>query len=274
MMMTDPAANRKTNKWFEERRDLFVKNMYKGFYETFCRFQAIHQQSTDSRKVSFDEISHLVGTETKKGRLWHLKDRCHQLWRNADPQQEINGCLLDWVLGSLFHESMKLKESIYMFQFYGPMAQAMLKQNKAETIKFCGMECHRFIESTGKDIKQQMGNLLLMFEQAKSLLRTMLPELANNLILIRYLLENSEVAQSLWGENLETLFADMFPGSPEYGYCAAARSYQEGNWFKNAHAAYARALAINQDCLEAQGKIYQLQALAREHDLLCKIDRK
>ncbi|MDH5524362.1 MAG: hypothetical protein OEY01_10280 [Desulfobulbaceae bacterium] len=269
MIMTSPLVTQKTNKWFEDRRDFFVKNLYKGFYETFCRFHAILAQTADSRQVSFAEINHLVGTETQKGRLWKLKDRCHQLWRHADPAREINGCLLDWVLGSLFHESMKLKESIYMFQFYGPLAQAMIKQNQPETIKFCGMECHSFIESIGNDIKSQMENLLLMFTQAKSLLRTMLPELAGNLLLIRFLLENPEVAHSLWGESMEEIFADIFPDSPEYGFCAAARSYQEGNWFTMAHEAYGRALAINPTCLEAQGKIYQLQALAREHDLLC-----
>ena len=116
-MQEQTAANNK-NKWFEKRRSLFVKKMIREFYETFIAFNTIYTHYISAQEVSFEHIDKLIGKESEKGLLWRLKDLCHQLWRNANPQEEINGRLLDWVMGSIFHEAMKLKESIYMFQFY------------------------------------------------------------------------------------------------------------------------------------------------------------
>ncbi len=264
-MLTPPQADTDTNKWFSERRDLFVKNMTKGFYETFNRFTTLYQDYMAQGEVPFDSIDHLVGTETGKGRLWDLKDRCHALWRDADPKFEMNGCLLDWVLGSIFHEAMKLKENVYMLHYYGPMAESMREKDTASTVKFCGEECQRFMERTRYEISRQMENLGFMFGRANFLLRTMMNEQHTNCLLVRFLVENPDIPETLWGESLETLFSDMFIEGPEFGYCAAARSYREGDWFERAHGAYAKALALNPDCAEAQSRIHQLKPLIAIH---------
>ncbi|MGV1100858.1 hypothetical protein ACUUL3_15785 [Thiovibrio sp. JS02] len=264
-----PEEPGRRNGWFEERRSLFLKNMFKGFSETFCRFRTLYGHYTANRAVSFAEIDHLVGTENRKGRLWDLKDRCHQLWRDADPQADLNGCLLDWLLGSIFHEAMKLKENSYMLQYYAPLAETM-KDRHGGSAKFCGVGCQRFMERTISEIEHQMESLGFMFGRANYLLRTMLLAQADNPILLRYLVENPEIPQELWSESLEDLLADMFPQGPEYGFCTAARSYQEGDWYAKAQATYLKALAINPDCHEARHQACRMQALARQEAQLRK----
>jgi len=258
-----PAGPPSRNHWFEERRHLFVKNMFKGFCETHGHFLAIHAAYPDSGRVSFTALDALVGTESNRGLLWRLKDQCHQLWRDSDPGEDLSGSLLDWVIGSIFHEAMKLKENTYMLQYYGPLAEAMKIRGAAHTVKFCGDECQRFMARTRDEVGHQMESLGFMVQRATLLMRALLLDQRENALLVRHLIENPEVAERLWSEPLPQLLADMFPEGADLAYCLAARSYLAGDWLQEAQAAYRQALAVNPACAEAHRHIYQLEGLPR-----------
>jgi hypothetical protein len=186
----------------------------------------------------------LVGSETRRGPLWRLKDDCHRLWREADVREEMNGCLLDWVMGSLFHEAMKLKENSYISQYYQPRVEKMTGAGSGG-LATCGLEFERFMQGAAKEISSQVENLSLLFGRANYLLRLLMSEQSENVILLRYLIENEQVVVQLWSESLRELFADMFAGAPEQGFCAAAKSYEADHWQEQAFAAWARAREIN-----------------------------
>ncbi|MEW6595038.1 MAG: hypothetical protein AB1413_09240 [Thermodesulfobacteriota bacterium] len=264
--MTKPASagQASRNQWFEERRHLFVKNMFKGFCETSGRFLTMYEAYASSGSVSFAGLDALVGTESNRGLLWLLKDRCHQLWRDSDPEKELSGSLLDWVIGSIFHEAMKLKENTYMLQYYGPLAEAMQARSAAHTVKFCGDECHRFMARTREEVGHQMESLGFMFNRASLLMRALLVDQRENALLVRHLIENPAVAEQLWSEPLPTLLADMFPEGADHAFCLAARSYLAGDWHQEAKAAYSQALAVNPACEEAEHHIRQLEGLLRQ----------
>ncbi|MCB2183247.1 MAG: hypothetical protein KQH63_14535 [Desulfobulbaceae bacterium] len=245
-------AGKAENDWFNNRRDFFVTRMLKAFYKTSCIFGEIYQQYLNASELAYADIDRLVGSEKSKGWLWRLKDDCHQLWRDADPESELNGCLLDWSLGSVFHEAMKLKENVYLYQFYGPLAQHMKSGWQGEMQKFCGVECQRFMERISLEMNRQMENMGFLFGRTNYLLRSMLPSQAKNNLLLRYLVEHEEVVRELWFESLDEIFADMYQGAPEMGFCNAAKSYYAGNWDHKAHMAYNEALRINSECLEAR----------------------
>lgn len=252
------------NRWFEEKRPLRVRELLQEFHETYNRFLALYSQYLKNGRVAFEEIERLVGAEGRKGHLWRLKDGCHRLWRGVDPREEMNGCLLDWMMGSVFHEAMKLKENAYVHQFYGPLAQKMSACPAGGGLLVCGVDSERFMKRTAREICRQMENLSLMFGRANYLLRLMMSEQAHNFILLRFLIENEDVVIQLWSESLAELFGDMFFGAPEEGFCAAARSYLADHWQERALAAYEQALAVRPDCEEAQRRVLQLKALAEK----------
>ena len=259
-------TNKTKNHWFAQRRDLFVKKMVQEFYDTFSCFLTTYEQYIADNKLSFEDIERLVGSETEKGFLWRLKDRCHQLWRDEDPKNDLNGCLFDWIIGSIFHEAMKLKENIYMSQYYGPLADEMRNNHTASTVKFCGVECKRFMEKTSSEMNRQVENLGFMFGRANYLLRTMITNHADNPILLRFLFENEPVPEQLWSESLNEIFADMF-GAPEKGFCETAKSYIQGQWHEKAVDAYKKALSINEKCEEAQNFIAEQTSFLEKPDL-------
>jgi len=254
-----PAANR----WVASRRHLFVRNLLKEFFETFDTFVRIYEHYISCDEASFEEIDRLVGTESRKGLLWQLKDSCHRLWRDADPKEDLHGRLLDWALGSLFHEAMKLKENAYMYQHYRPLAEELQVDQPAGSIRFCGVEGQRFIERTSREIRRQMENIASLFNRGSFLLRLMLVDQAGNPLLVRFLLEEEARLGVLWGESLDALFAEMYPLMPETGYCVAAASYLNDQWYEQASQAYQRALAVNDHCEEAHRQLFQLRSVLR-----------
>jgi hypothetical protein len=254
------------DSWFKEKRALLTRNLLKEFHGGYSKFLLLYDHYLASSEVSFTEIERLVGTESRRGPLWRLKDNCHRLWRQEDFQQEMNGRLLDWIMGSLFHEAMKLKENAYISQHYRPLAEKMTCRPGEEGLLLCGMEFERFRLRTAEEISRQMENLSLMFGRANYLLRLLMREQSHNLLLLRFLIENEQVVIQLWSENLRELFQDMFPGTPEDGYCAAARSYLADHWQEQAYAAYAEALEINGRNAEAQRYVLQLKPQLRQGD--------
>ncbi|MDH5297586.1 MAG: hypothetical protein OEV91_01020 [Desulfobulbaceae bacterium] len=252
-----PAAN----QWVASRRHLFIRNLLKEFFETFDTFSRIYGNYITLQEASFAEIDRLVGTESRKGLLWQLKDSSHRLWQQADPKEELHGCLLDWALGSLFHEAMKLKENIYMYQYYRPLAEEMGARGGSGGASVFGVEGSRFIERTGREIGKQMESIGALFGRANYLLRLMVPEQADNHLLARLLVEEEELVATLWGESIEALFAEMYPLLPESGFCTAGRSYLADQWHERAHHAFQRALAVNSQCEEAQRHLFQLRAM-------------
>ncbi|MFZ5765884.1 MAG: hypothetical protein ACOY4H_09850 [Thermodesulfobacteriota bacterium] len=261
MPLTEKKRLPAPGQWSAERRDFHLVRLLRQFARTVNGFQKMYHDYLKNGQVAYDDIDRLVGSETSKGMLWRLKDDCHHLWRDADPAVELHGCLLDWLTGSLFHEAMKLKENSYLFHFYGPLGEKM----KAEGMDFCGLECSRFMARIFRETERQMDSLGFMFGRAAYLLRVMLPEQSGNPLLLRFLLEHEVMARELWGESLPEIFADMFAGAPETGFCLAGRSYLEGNWYERAHAAYQGALAINRQCDEARHRSSQLRTLIRKN---------
>lgn len=228
------------SRWLEEKRPLWIRGLLKEFHASYRSFLRMYGRYLAQGGFPFGDIERLVGSENRRGLLWRLKDDCHRLWRDADVQEEMNGCLLDWVMGSLFHEAMKLKENAYISQYYHPRAEKMAVQPATGNLVPCGLEFQRLMKGAAREIESQMENLSLMFGRANYLLRLMMSEQSRNLILLRYLIENEQVVVQLWAESLEQLFADMFAGAPQEGFFSAAKSYEADGWREQAAAALAR----------------------------------
>ncbi len=254
------------NSWFEKRRDFHMRSLYSGFLATYSHFVGLYQDYISDGTINFDDLTRLVGTEAKKGRLWQLKDHCHRLFQASSQQ---NGLLLDWVIGSIFHEAMKLKENVYMSQFYGPTGSAEQRTDQDNTSLHCGESRKNFMQGITRETRRQVDNLTFLFNRANFLLRMNLASQANNVLLLRLLLEENEFSQELWSESTQQLFAELFPDQPEMGYLLAAKSYFNGQWLSEALAAYDTALTLNPDLEEARRRTFLIRTMISDrHKIL------
>lgn len=249
------------NSWFEKRRDFHMRSLYSDFFATYSSFVSLYQAYIKDGNISFEELTLLVGTETRKGRLWQLKDHCHGLFEKNSRQ---TGLLLDWVIGSIFHEAMKLKENIYMYQFYGPAGSERGGDGSDSVSLHCGVSRKNFMKGIAKEARRQLDNLSFLFNRANFLLRMLLPSQAQNVLLLRLLLEEDEISRELWSESTDQIFADLFPYQPEAGYLLAAKSYFNSQWLSDALAAFEAALTLNPDLEEARRRSFLIRTMIRD----------
>ncbi len=288
------------NRWFAQRRDFFVRQLINDFFAVTLSFQdtylvylecrspralvcadLLDEQGDEQRRQLWDRLARMVGTENDKGPLWLLKDLCHQVWPEAHHEQDVSGSLLDWLVGSIFHETMKLKENIYLLNRYGPAA-CRIKDRPLDVgysfrsgvpavpVNRLGnmVDMNGLITRAAADAVSQMDQIAFLFSHASYMLRVQLPIFAVNSLIVRLLVEQEETVQLLWGESVEDLFIDMFYSDVAEGFCTAGRSYLNGQWFARALKMYQRALAVDSTCDEAVTRVIQLQAIVRENRAL------
>ncbi len=244
------------NPWFEERRDLFERQALAGFIEAALYFHEIKEKTS-----IFEDLKSWLGSEKNKGPLWLLKDICHALWRD-DLERTPRGVFFDWLIGSIFHEAMKLKEAAYLLERYRPLYEALERNYDYLPEDFGYSE---FFEDIIEDRSRHLRRLQRLFQRAEKALFNLLPQMKDNPLVLRFLLEDQKNLEKLWGpDSLLEIFDLMFPGQPEMGFILAGESYLEGHWFDRARGAFVSALNLNPQAREAQSGLSLLERRLHE----------
>ena len=280
-----------SNRWFEKRRDFFTRQLIEdflavkqAFLDTYlvyleCRSPGtldctdlLDELAVEKRRQLWDRLVRMVGTESEKGPLWQLKDLCHMVWPDIDSEKDASGTLIDWLVGSIFHETMKLKENIYLLDRYGPVA-CKLKARPLDMVPpFKNVvfsypvhhlaniiDVQSLITRAAADAVNQMEQIAFLFNHASYMLRLKMSAFAQNSLVVRLLIEQEQKVRQIWGEEIEDILQDLFSGDAAEGFCVAGRSYLSAQWFSQALDMYHRALALDPDCDEVITKSVQLK---------------
>ena len=234
------------NLWFEERKDLFFKDLVHKFLESKIFFDKLHHYYKKNNAIPFEQMDFWIGSETKKGPLWNLKDNCHKLFRNSESKIRLSEYLFDWTLGSIFHEGMKLKEEVYQLEVYLTASDKINISEDGKEIEKILEEYFKVIDKDSKNLEAEMKNIQYLFSKAEAMLRELLANHAYNGLLLRFLLENKKLVDKALGKNSsKEILASLHPHQPEKIYSIAGKSYLKGGWFKDAIKYFKKALKIN-----------------------------
>jgi tetratricopeptide (TPR) repeat protein len=225
------------------------------------------------RGISYEGLDNWVGTQKDKGMLWILKDNCHRLWKDIDPNYQPEPFFFEWMVGAIFHEAMKLKENVYMVDRYHPAYRVA-----STTIASSWQEnCYQFFEETMEDIHRGINRLNDLFRYASHHLKSLLIRERDNSLLIRFMLENKSEINKIWqnSNGLNEILYTMFPEGLDEAYYRAGENYLEGSWYKEARIAFKEALSINPNCEKAKSGLKILekrledlsQMLKKEYEL-------
>ncbi len=259
--------NSKDKEWLADRRDLYLRNIIKGFYQSHDFFRELETRFKEEG-LSYEGMERWVGTEEKRGVLWQLKDLSHSLWESAEPDEHPDHFMFDWMIGTLFHEAMKLKENLYILVNYRPAYNDLYFPNKDEGND--SHNCPMFFNEITEEIGRNLKRIKCLYEKAFNTLYTIVKEEKENALLIRFILDEKHNNPEKWTQEhgLGTLLNEIFPDSIDVAYCIAGESYLEGSWYTEARDAFEEALNINPDCMEARSALRILEKRLKEIAIL------
>lgn len=247
----------KKDSWFEERKDLFIKELVCEYLKAAAFFDELFVQYSKEGRIHFQEMDSWVGTELKKGPLWNLKDLSHSLFRDRSSRIGGRELLFDWTLGSIFHECMKLKEDVYQLEAYWPRYQNIEGNGDLlDEIKEILKEYTVVIKKTEKEMKEDVEKIEYLFSKATDQLKKLLPEYSRNGLLIIHLLDNEDSVNRVFGESvLEQTFGSMYHRGYEEALSVAGETLLEGGWYERAIVFFEKALKENPNNTKSREKL-------------------
>lgn len=227
--------------WIVEKLPEFVRDMLRDFCLSADILESQFTVFDQTNQVSFHVFHDLVGEEMNKGLLWRLKDTAHHLFRN-DPGQGLSGQFLDWCVGYIFHETMKLKEDAYQQQTYGPWFRELMDRELPQAEHVISRELFQVVLQTNESIRREIARVRFFIAKCRALLQGYLSGQGENPLLGRFLFEQNPLVRKIFGQEYDALLAAIYGDAPEMVYVMASQSLRQGGWMKHAGEAVLRAV--------------------------------
>ena len=193
--------------------------------------------------IPFAALRSLVG-DTDDFVLYRLKERSHGLFRSHGDTRSLNvrrEVLFDLAVGSLFHEVMKLRESLYQREFYAPRVAALRAAGDDES-EALFLEFERILGMSAARIHEVVAEVRILLAQTRDQLRRLLVERAAERVVTRALVAREDEVNAAFPEGLSGLLEAMH-GDRGTALLEAARSMLESAYYAEAIDTLAEASA-------------------------------
>ncbi|BDV00200.1 hypothetical protein TDMWS_02850 [Thermodesulfomicrobium sp. WS] len=222
--------------WVIAKRPLFVRDVVRDFCLAAARLESHFHDYDRTGAVSFSFFDDILGRQNSKGLLWRLKDSAHLLFR--DEGSEVLGEYLDWALGYIFHECIKLKEDAYQQMNYKPRFENLQqRQDLSPEEQHLGGELFAVISQTSESIRREVQRVRFILFHCKRMFIRYLPRHADNPLLARLFYLQWQLLEQAFRSYTEELLQAMYGSDLSRLYLLAAESLEAGGWEQEAAAA-------------------------------------
>lgn len=233
-----------SKKWLHEKHDEFVRDLLQDFCLAVQLLENAFKAFDLDGRIEFEALRDILGEEMNKGLLWRLKDTAHHLFRNQPEKSQI-GQFLDWCIGYIFHETMKLKEDAYQQQNYAPWFRQLQDKKLPESDLIISRELFQLLMQTAESMQREIRRIRFIVRQCHRLFPLYLEDQEGNLWLARFLFKRDELVREVFEDAYEDLIRAIYKDAPEKLYVMASRSLREGGWVPQAAEAAEAAFAVN-----------------------------
>jgi len=247
--------------WIRAKRHEFARDAIRNFCLVTQELESCFQEYDATGRIRFDALRDLIGVEMNKGLLWRLKDTSHHLFRHEPDMSEL-GLLLDWGLGYIFHETMKLKEDAYQQQVYSPWFRELEQADLSPEERHFRQELTQILDQTSESIAREVRRIRYITEQLRAMFPLFYARFNDNVLLARFLVSYNDLARSVFGAHYQQLMDGIYGDKPETMYTLAAQSLRLGGWAEEAAKAVSEALRLRPGCPDANEEM-KLQATMR-----------
>ncbi|MGQ9645438.1 MAG: hypothetical protein ACUVWO_02740 [Thermodesulfobacteriota bacterium] len=218
-------------------------------------FQEIFKKYKEG-KLSFSDIGNWVD-DRGQSLLYNLKEQSHSLFRvRTKGPVYRNEWLLDLVIGSIFHEAMKLRENIYQMEVYRPrylQFKAWIRKGADPYEKDYLPQFERIITRAEQGVREGMEETRSFFRDAIEQLIHFFKENAKNPYLVRFLLEHQPLLQKVYGpRRAKEIFRLMFKKGLLEAISLAGQSYLESGHYDLSSVYFSRASRMDPSNHELQ----------------------
>ena len=226
-------------------RDRNISEIVRALLHSQIAFQEIFKRYRKGR-LRFPDIGNWVDDKGQSP-LYNLKEQSHSLFRNKgkEPFQKKEW-LLDLVIGSIFHEAMKLRENIYQLEIYRPKyLKYKLHVGKSTYERDYSQQFERIISKAEKGVLLGVSEMRSLFHDAMEQLIDLFKENGRNPYLVRFLLEHHALLQKAYGSQRgKEVFGLIFEGGMQEAYDRAGRSYLSSGYYDLSSRHFAKALKL------------------------------
>jgi hypothetical protein len=186
-------------------------------------------------EIPFMELRALVGDDDGSV-LYRLKERSHALFRTEGPIENEGmrrELVFDLAVGSLFHEAMKLRESLYQCEVYGPRIAELRSSSLDDEAEDLLAEFEKILAKSMSRVHEVAAEVRILLAQSRDQLRRLLVERADQRIVTRFLLGRRPQVDAAFPEGFAGLMEAMH-GRFVDGLVEAVRSLLESAYFVEA----------------------------------------
>ena len=214
---------------------------------------AIFEQYADD-KIPFAAIRALVGDDDRAV-LYRLKEKSHALFRSHGIATRAvrREALFDLAVGSLFHETMKLRETLYQREVYAPRV-ASLREAADEESDALFAEFDRILDKSVSRLSEVVSEVSALLTQTRDQLRRLLVERFRDRSVTRCLLSRRAQVDATFPEGFLGLL-EAIHGDAVTGLIEGARALLESAYFIDAATALAE---VGRDPAAPHAEIEQL----------------
>ena len=178
---------------------------------------------------NFASMGAVVGDD-EDSVLFRLKQQSHALFRadvlaNSAVRQEA---LFDLTVGSLFHEALKLRESLYQRDVYGPRL-ASLRAATGEDLDDELIEFEQLLGRSSAHIDEEVAEVRILLSQTRDRFRRLLIDRAGERGITRSLLGRRAQVDAVFSDGFEGLLSamhgDLATGLVEAGHALLDSAY-------------------------------------------------
>jgi len=183
--------------------------------------------------------------------LFKLKEMCHVLYRNS-VEAHYKEKLYDITVGYIFHEAMKLRESLYQLEFYRPNSYKVTEKLVDSEFKIV-REIEHLMKKTEKRLTEGFKEIRLLMKELVGQLSGLIMLYKDNYLIPRFVLKNEKMLISIYGKKgFRSLINELYhDGKPLLLY-KAAESYLESEYYDIARRLFKKVSIIDRQDKSAE----------------------
>ncbi len=229
--------------WLEANGSRLTAEILRDFCEVSLTLEEQFTRYDDAGNLSYAVLREILGDQMNRGILWRLKDTAHHLLRNPR-ESTVAGRLLDWVLGYIFHEALKLLEDTHQHQYYGPSLMAMVEDNPSPELKAMANDFSLMAAEIQEDMRQAVDRIRRLLAHACLFFHRCYVGQKDNVYLARLLYDQEDMIREAFAGEFDNLCDAIYGNAKQTLFLNAATSLLHGGRREQALNALRKAKAM------------------------------